>query len=100
MIKILMPLEIDFLRILVDLGRQNGAKLAPKSHQKSIPTSKGDYNKKNIVKLMENSRMAELPKMEPSWHQNRIKNRSYLKSYLQSSERLKTIVKPLIFNEF
>ena len=46
MIKILMPLEIDFLKILVDLGRQNGAKLAPKSHQKSIPTSKGDFLKK------------------------------------------------------
>ena len=46
MIKILMPLEIDFLRILVDLGKQNGAKLAPKSHQKSIPTSKGDFLKK------------------------------------------------------
>ena len=30
----------------MDLGRQNGAKLAPKSHQKSIPTSKGDFLKK------------------------------------------------------
>ena len=45
-IKILMPLGIDFWRILEDLGRQNGAKLAPKSHQKSIPTSKGDFLKK------------------------------------------------------
>ena len=46
MINFLMPLEIDFLKILVDLGRQNGAKLAPKSHQKSIPTSKTDFLKK------------------------------------------------------
>ena len=46
MIKMLMPLEIDFLKILVDLVRQNGAKLAPESHQKSIPTSKGDFLKK------------------------------------------------------
>ena len=32
--------------VLVDLGGQNGAKLAPESHQKSIPTSKGDVLKK------------------------------------------------------
>ena len=31
----------------MDLGRQNGAKLAPESHQKSIPTSKGDFLKKH-----------------------------------------------------
>ena len=30
----------------MDLGRQNGAKLAPESHPKSIPTSKGDVLKK------------------------------------------------------
>ena len=30
----------------MDLGRPNGAKLAPESHQKSIPTSKGDVLKK------------------------------------------------------
>jgi len=41
-----MPLEVDFWWILVDLGRQNGAKLAPKSCQKSIPTWKGDFLKK------------------------------------------------------
>ena len=41
-----MPLEVDFWWILVDLGRQNEAKLGPKSHQKSIPTSNGDFLKK------------------------------------------------------
>ena len=35
-----------FGRILVDLGRQNGAKLAPKSYQKLFSTSKGDFLKK------------------------------------------------------
>ena len=29
--------------ILVDFGNQNGAKLAPKSDQKSISTSKSDF---------------------------------------------------------
>ena len=46
-----MPLGVDFWWILVDLGRQNGAKLAPKSHQKSIPTSKGDFLKKPYFSL-------------------------------------------------
>ena len=31
---------------LVDFGRQNGAKLAPKTHQKSISTSEGPFYKK------------------------------------------------------
>ena len=36
------------------------------------------------------------PKMEPSWHQNRFKNQSYLKN----CEKLKTIVKPMNCNDF
>ena len=31
----------------MNFGNQNGANLAPKSHQKSIPTSKGDFLKKH-----------------------------------------------------
>ena len=38
-----MSLEIDFFQILVDFGSQNGTKLAPKSDQKSISTSKSDF---------------------------------------------------------
>ena len=36
------------------------------------------------------------PKMEPSRHQNGIKNRSYLKS----GEKLKNTIKPMEFNDF
>ena len=46
-----MPLEIDFVRILVELGRQNGAKLAPASHQKSIPTLTGNFMKEKYLSL-------------------------------------------------
>ena len=45
-IKILMPLGVRFFQDFGGFWRQNGAKLAPKSHQKSIPTSKGDVLKK------------------------------------------------------
>ena len=41
----LMPSEIGFFMDLFDFWSQNGAKLAPKSNQKSISTSKSDFVK-------------------------------------------------------
>ena len=41
-----MPLGVGFLKDVAGFWKQNGAKLAPKWHQKSIPTSNGDFLKK------------------------------------------------------
>ena len=41
-----MPLKSDFFWILIDFGRENGAKLAPKSCQKSMLTSNGRFSRK------------------------------------------------------
>ena len=43
-----MPLGGGFWKDFNGLGKQNGDKLAPKSHQKSIPTSKGDFFEKCV----------------------------------------------------
>ena len=50
-INILMALGVRFFRDFGGFWKQNGAKLAPKSHQKSIPTSKGDFLKKPYFSL-------------------------------------------------
>ena len=41
-----MPFKNDFFWILVDFGKENGAKLAPKSCQKSTLTSNGRFSRK------------------------------------------------------
>ena len=50
-----MPFKNDFFRIFMGFGRENGAKLAPKSHPKSMLTSNGRFSRKptkNNEKLM------------------------------------------------
>ena len=41
-----MPFKNDFFWILMDFGRENGAKLVPKSYQKSMLTSNGRFSRK------------------------------------------------------
>ena len=41
-----MPFKNDFFSIFMDFGRENGAKLAPKSCQKSMLTSNGRFSRK------------------------------------------------------
>ena len=41
-----MPFKNDFFLIFMDFGRENGAKLAPKSCQKSMLTSNGRFSRK------------------------------------------------------
>ena len=64
----------DFWRILVDLGRQNGAKLASESHPKSIPTSKGGFLKKLCFSLRKTNDFEGSGVQ--SWEWKSIKNRS------------------------
>ena len=43
-----MPFKNDFFWILIDFWTENGAKLAPKSCQKSMLTSNGRFSRKRI----------------------------------------------------
>ena len=45
-IKILVPLGVGFWSVFGGFWEANGAKLAPKTHQKSISTSEGPFYKK------------------------------------------------------
>jgi len=54
-INFFMPLGVGFLIDFGGFGKQNGAKLAPKSHQKSMPTSKGGFLKKHCFSLGKNN---------------------------------------------
>ena len=42
-----MPFKNDIFSIFMDFGRENGAKLAPKSCQKSMLTSNGRFSRKS-----------------------------------------------------
>ena len=46
-----MPLGVGFSKDVGGFWKQNGAKLAPKWQQKSIPTSNGDFFKKPCFSL-------------------------------------------------
>ena len=59
-INFLMPLGIGFLKDVGGFWKQNGAKLAPKWHQKSIPTSNGDFFKKPCFSLGETMILKDL----------------------------------------
>ena len=58
----------------MDLGRQNAAKLAPKSYQKSFSTSKGDFLKKLRFSLRKNNDFEGSGGR--SWEPKSIKNQS------------------------
>ena len=65
--------RLDFSKILIDFGSQNGAKLAPKLDQKSMSTSEGDFSKKTFF-FERKSKVFGDPRGR-SWDENSIKNR-------------------------
>ena len=71
-INFLMPLGIGFLKDVGGFWKQNGAKLAPKWHQKSIPTSNGDFLKNHRFPFGKTMVLKDLGGR--SWHQKSIEN--------------------------
>ena len=83
-IKKSMPFKNDFFWILVDFGEENGAKLAPKSCQKSTLTSNGRFSRKHTKNNVFFIDFWEF--WDPSWVPKCIKNRS--KNRLEDKVRL------------
>ena len=70
-----MPVKINFKWMLVDFGRQNGGKLAPKSNEKSMWTATGEFLK-NLVFHQENNDFEGSggSKINDKFNKNRLKN--------------------------